>query len=92
MLTRMDGSRIDVDTRYPNKGIVRGTFGQTNCTFNQAWNMYKCHDMNYKMLILESLDADTERRRLSPIALASEGWNPITIQYTLLYRYWGVLH
>ena len=73
MLTRMDGSRIDAGVKYPYKGIVRGNRDQSNCTFNRAWNAYKCEDVNYKMLILESLDADTERRRLSPVAIASEG-------------------
>lgn len=71
MLTRQDGSRIDANTKYPNKGIVRGS---SNCVWKSAWNAYKCQNMNYKMLIIESLDADTERRRLSPIALASEGY------------------
>ena len=74
MLTRIDGSRINADARYPNKGIVRGSRNQTKCIFNQAWNAYKCEDIKYRMLILESLDADTERRRLSPIAIASDGY------------------
>ena len=74
MLTSpVDGSRIDVNTAYPNKGIVRGTRTQSSCSFQTSWNMYKCEDITYKMLILESLDADTERRRLSPVAIASEG-------------------
>ena len=31
MLTRIDGSRIDANTRYPHKGIVRGTNGASQC-------------------------------------------------------------
>ena len=74
MLTNSDGSRIDADTRYPNKGIIRGTSSNSQCIYVDAWNAYKCEDMNHKMLIMESLDADTETRRLSPIAVASEGY------------------
>ena len=59
--------------------ILRSSFVGT---WREAWNMYKCQDITYRMLILESLDADTERRRLSPIAIASEGkWLKLTCFY-----------
>ena len=74
MLTRLDGSRIDVTTKYPHKGITRGTNNQNKCTYVTAWNAYRCENLNHKMFIIESLDADTETRRLSPIAIASEGY------------------
>ena len=74
MLTRIDGSRINANTKYPRKGIIRGSSSKSNCVYVDAWNAYKCESINYKMLIMESLDADTERRRLSPIAIASEGY------------------
>ena len=34
--------------------------------------MYKCSGVTYKMLIIESMDGDTEVRRLSPVALSTE--------------------
>lgn len=74
MLTNPDGTKIDAQTKYPHKGIVRGTRDTSQCTFIDAWRMYKCTDINYKMFVLESLDADTETRRLSPLALASQGY------------------
>ena len=74
MLTMLNGSRIDVDTKYPNKGIIRSKGGQVKCNFMEEWNMYKCIDMNFKMFIIESLDPDTETRRLSPIGVASGGY------------------
>lgn len=74
MLTNLDGSRIGADSKYPNKGIIRSKGGQVKCQFASQWNMYKCTDINYKMIIIESLDPDTEDRRLSPIGLASRGY------------------
>ena len=69
MLSRADGSRIDVNSIYPNKGIYRGTNG--SCQWMTEWNTYHCSDIDYMMLIIESLDADTEVRRLSPIGVGA---------------------
>ena len=79
MLTRLDGSRIDADTKYPNKGIVRGTFSEASCVAIHSESSskathYKCEDLVHRMLIIESLDEDTETRRLSPVAIASNGY------------------
>lgn len=74
MLSYPNGSRIDVNKKYPNKGIIRGSRKSKKCWFVDIWNMYKCEGLNYKMLVVESLDSDTETRRLSPIGLASEGY------------------
>lgn len=74
MLTNIDGSRIDVNKKYPHKGIVRGTSLKSQCDYMAEWRMYKCKQINYKMFVIESLDEDTETRRLSPIGLASQGY------------------
>jgi len=76
MLSRPDGSRIAVNTKYPRKGVVRSnTFGGSGeCSFNTEWNMYQCRDLEHLMLILESLDDDTEVRRLSPIGMGANGF------------------
>ena len=73
MLSRADGSRIPVDSIYPKKGIVRGSgFGdESQCSFNTVWNAYQCTGIDHLMIVIESLDADTEVRRLSPIGLGS---------------------
>ena len=35
--------------------------------------MYRCNNTtNYRLLIIESMDADTERRRISPVAILSD--------------------
>ena len=76
MLSNADGSRIPVDDIYPQKGIVRGTnFGDSSqCTFNADWTLYECSGLDHLMIVLESLDADTEVRRLSPIGIGSNGF------------------
>uniref|UniRef100_A0A8D3DR72 PKHD1 like 1, tandem duplicate 2 n=1 Tax=Scophthalmus maximus TaxID=52904 RepID=A0A8D3DR72_SCOMX len=66
MLTFPNGSRIPVDQIAPHKGVIRD-----NCTYMSAWQSYKCFGLNYKMLAIESLDSDTETRRLSPVAVLS---------------------
>ena len=33
---------------------------QTACEWNSNYNMYQCQNAVYKMLVLESLDGDTE--------------------------------
>ena len=76
MLTRLDGSRINVTERYPNKGIFRGLGSQ--CTEVRSSSIrslyYQCKNIAYRMLIIQSLDADTETRRVSPVAVASGGY------------------
>ena len=67
--TRPDGSRIDISTYLPHKGIIRSENGDNKCAWNNNWNAYKCSDMEHHMAIIESLDKDTETRRLSPVAI-----------------------
>ncbi|CAL8298854.1 unnamed protein product [Lota lota] len=69
MLTYPNGSRIRVDQIAPNKGVIR-----ENCTYMPAWQSYKCFGLNYRLLAIESMDADTETRRLSPVAILGNGF------------------
>ena len=71
-----NGSRIPINDIYPNQGIVRGRqFGNgSDCDFISTWNMYTCSNLDHLMLVLESLDSDTEVRRLSPIGLGANGF------------------
>ena len=70
-----DGTSIPVDDLFPLKGIVRGgNRSEDNCNWMSSWNSYSCTGLNHLMFIFESLDADTEVRRLSPFALAANGF------------------
>ncbi|XP_065902313.1 fibrocystin-L-like [Dysidea avara] len=69
------GLPIEVDDLFPLKGIVRGgNRSESNCTWMSQWNAYSCSGLDHLMFIFESLDEDTEVRRLSPFALAANGF------------------
>ncbi|XP_072104046.1 PKHD1 like 1, tandem duplicate 1 [Mobula birostris] len=70
LLTYLNGSRIPVSQVAPQKGIIR----DSTCTYIPDWQSYKCFGLNYELLVIESLDSDTERRRLSPVALLCDGY------------------
>ena len=70
MLSRPNGSRIAPDAIYRNKGIYRGS----SCQFNTDYNSYECTNIDHLMLVIESLDADTEVRRLSPVGVGADGY------------------
>ncbi|KAM8966821.1 LOW QUALITY PROTEIN: fibrocystin-L [Pelodytes ibericus] len=70
MLTRLNGSRIPVSEIAPNKGIIR----DSTCEYKSSWEAYKCTGLNYEMMVIESLDTDTETRRLSPVAVLGDGY------------------
>ncbi|KAI4871505.1 hypothetical protein NFI96_027165, partial [Prochilodus magdalenae] len=46
----------------------------SSCTYMNSWQAYKCFGLNYRMLVIESLDSDTETRRLSPVAVLGDGY------------------
>ncbi|XP_063307204.1 fibrocystin-L-like [Pelobates fuscus] len=70
MLTSLNGSRIPVSQVAPYKGVIR----DSTCVNMSAWESYKCTGLNYEMLVIESLDSDTETRRLSPVAVLGDGY------------------
>lgn len=51
-------------------GIIR----DSSCKYIPEWQSYRCFGMEYAMMVIESLDSDTETRRLSPVAVASSGY------------------
>ncbi|GFN92112.1 fibrocystin-l [Plakobranchus ocellatus] len=66
MLTTPDGQKIDVNSYAPKKGI----FKTDNCTWNSNWRGFDCQDFyDWRLLTIESMDGDTETRRLSPVAV-----------------------
>ncbi|XP_047483365.1 fibrocystin-L-like [Penaeus chinensis] len=62
---RVDGTEIPAEEKFPNKGIVR----DSSCSFVTSWRAWRCSGLRHRMLVLESLDADSLVRRLSPVAL-----------------------
>ena len=72
MITELDGSKIPYEDKMPNLGIYR----DDSCVWNSNWRMFRCQDINHRLMIIESMDRDTKIRRLGPIAvLANPGPN-----------------
>jgi hypothetical protein len=65
---RVDGSRIvplqGADKLYDEAGIFR-----EGCTFQSAWQAYKCPNAEHRQIVFESLDGDHKMRRLSPTSV-----------------------
>lgn len=57
-----DGIRFDMLVVVVNKGIVWGICDYNMCLWYGDWNVYKCSDIDYRMLVIESLDFDMEIR------------------------------
>ena len=72
MTTDVNGNKIEVEDKLPYTGIVRNE----QCSWVEDWHAYKCHGINHRLMIMESMDIDTLDRRLSPVAvLANPGPN-----------------
>ena len=66
--TNLDGTPVDMAATYPNVGVA----GNGVCTLNSDWNAKSCSDIKHRLLVIESMDKDTEVRRLSPISVSSK--------------------
>lgn len=66
--TDLNGYRMNINLTHPYRGISR----TNSCSLRSSWGMYICNlTTDYRMLIIESMDSDTETRRLSPVAIMS---------------------
>ena len=74
LLTARGGRKLNVLDVAPRKGIVRGTGNSSQCRWMSGWNAYMCSNLKHQMMVVESLDADTLVRRLSPVALLADGY------------------
>lgn len=64
-----NGVHLNPSSIYKYRGIVRD---ESSCVYWSSWQAHECHGIDYAMLIIESMDTDTENRRLSPIAILSD--------------------
>ena len=64
MLAIPGGGMEDPDTLFPSQGIVRGVggYGVDQCVWMADWNSYVCEGIDHLMIVIESLDDDTEVR------------------------------
>lgn len=59
VMANPDGSLKRINEVYDFQGIVRD---ETNCTYKNEWQGYHCFGLRYEMLMIESMDSDTEVR------------------------------
>jgi hypothetical protein len=64
-----NGRMRNISEVYQYRGIVRD---ESKCTYIDSWQAYECTRMDYRILVIESMDVDTETRRLSPVAIFSD--------------------
>jgi hypothetical protein len=69
LLAAANGSLLPIRQVYKLPGIVRD---ETLCSYMDNWQAYACNGLDYKVLLIESMDADTEKRRISPVAILSD--------------------
>ncbi|KAK3587658.1 hypothetical protein CHS0354_042441 [Potamilus streckersoni] len=65
------GARLNVNSIATKRGIIRNE----NCTLSTSWQGWLCQGFDYLVLTIESMDADTETRRLSPVAIVAHYGN-----------------
>ena len=47
-----------------------------SCVSHPNFNAYVCRTLKHRLLVLESMDEDTETRRVSPVAVLTNGSHP----------------
>ncbi|KAJ3227695.1 Fibrocystin-L [Clydaea vesicula] len=67
MRTTMIGTVVDLEEFASNYGIYRNN---SKCQFHGTY--YLCEDTIYEMLVIESLDSDSQSRTISPVGILAE--------------------
>ena len=75
-LADSNGRLRNISDVYKYTGGVRD---ESLCTYVDDWQAYHCNSMDMKLMIIESMDADTEERRLSPVAIFSDDYKYVDL-------------
>ena len=75
-LLNSNGSLKNMSLVYKSRGLVRD---ENACKYRTEWQAYECHGVDHRIMVIESMDDDTETRRLSPIAIISDDNNYIDL-------------
>ena len=73
-----DSYNNEYHCHYYYNSNVSATNG--GCVWVPSWQAYCCQGLQHHMMVIESMDADTETRRLSPLALV--GGDTGVVNYT----------
>ncbi|KAK2491343.1 hypothetical protein MC885_002177 [Smutsia gigantea] len=69
-----DDPNIELSAAHRSSRLPSGIIRDPTCKYILEWQSYQCFGMEYAMMVIKSLDADTETRRLSPVAIVSNGY------------------
>jgi hypothetical protein len=75
-LADSNGRLKNISDVYKYTGGIRD---ENLCTYVDDWQAYHCNSMDMKLMIIESMDADTEERRLSPVAIFSDDYKYVDL-------------
>lgn len=53
---------------------ITGIIRDDSCSSKSSWQAYDCPNLKHYTLTIENMDSDTEKRRLSPVALLGNGY------------------
>jgi len=68
-----------------------GVIGNKECDWMPTWTAYLCRpDRNYEALIIESLDSDTETRRVTPIAILGTFWHKVLYAFSIAFLSYSI--
>jgi len=81
LITNLNGTRMDWHSVVQAFGVRRSP---GPCAFNPSWNGYQCLNTPMEMFVAESLDPDSETRRVAPTAVSSSGFSDILNGYGAL--------
>lgn len=70
------GNMKNMSSVYKYTGTIRD---QAKCTLVSKWQAWFCTGLDMKQLIIESMDLDTETRRLSPVAVFSNDYEYVDL-------------
>ncbi len=75
-LADSNGRLKNMSDVYKYTGSIRD---ETLCTYKTDWQAYHCNNMTMKSLVIESMDSDTETRRISPVAIFSDDYKYVDL-------------
>lgn len=65
---------IKAALNYDFYWLITGIIRDDTCTYVTEWQAYKCPSFKHYTLTIESMDKDTETRRISPVAILGDGY------------------
>lgn len=62
-----------------------------HCITQNAWRAHKCTGYHHGILVIESMDADSDTRRLSPVALLADSYIDLNNGENWIFFFWYII-